>query len=396
MTDVTNILVFGTIVLLRIGVPLLIPRYPLPSIVAAMVIDAVDQTVFQVLTTLDLEGYQSYDKALDVYYLAIAYVSTLRNWSNLLAFEVSRFLWYYRLVGVTLFELIGSRALLLIFPNTFEYFFIWYEAVRTRWNPLRLVTTVVIGAAAGIWIFIKLPQEYWIHIAQLDTTDVIKEDILGVSTDTGWLDAISQNLWVIPVVIAIGALLYFAWRAISARLPQADWPLTIDPDEHRDFDYDEIPTATAARINVQAIIEKTFLVGLVSVVFAQMLPNVSANNLALFITVGVIICANAFISTWLARRGTSWSSTARQFGAMAIINLILAVVWIAIISDNRGAEDSTRVLVFFVLLLTLIVTLYDRYLPIHEYRVAQSAGKGAQPIDRTSWSSRESKPEVRP
>ena len=28
------------------------------------------------------------------------------------------------------------RALLLVFPNTFEYFFIAYKAIRTRWSPV--------------------------------------------------------------------------------------------------------------------------------------------------------------------------------------------------------------------------------------------------------------------
>ena len=94
-----------------------------------------DQTIFQLFTTLNLEGYQSYDKALDVYYLTIAYLSTLRNWKNLFGFELDRFLFYYRILGVALFELTQLRPLLVIFPNTFEYFFIFYEAVRLRWDP---------------------------------------------------------------------------------------------------------------------------------------------------------------------------------------------------------------------------------------------------------------------
>ena len=82
-------------------------------------------------------GYQGYDKAMDVFYLAIAYLATLRNWLSLPAFRVGRFLYFYRLVGVVAFELTQVRALLLVFPNTFEYFFIAYEAVRSRWSPLR-------------------------------------------------------------------------------------------------------------------------------------------------------------------------------------------------------------------------------------------------------------------
>ena len=71
-------------------VPLLIIKYPLPAIIACLVIDAVDQTVFQaVAPDADLSGYQSYDKALDIYYLTIAYISTLRNWTSQFAVSIA-------------------------------------------------------------------------------------------------------------------------------------------------------------------------------------------------------------------------------------------------------------------------------------------------------------------
>ncbi len=63
MTDLT---VFVVILALRLLVPLAIPRYPLPAIIAALILDGVDQTIFQRFTDLDLTGYQGYDKALDV------------------------------------------------------------------------------------------------------------------------------------------------------------------------------------------------------------------------------------------------------------------------------------------------------------------------------------------
>ncbi|WP_243683963.1 hypothetical protein [Methanosarcina barkeri] len=43
-----------------------------------------------------------------------------------------------------------------------------------KWNPSVLTKKKLITAAALIWVFIKLPQEYWIHIAKLDTTDWIR------------------------------------------------------------------------------------------------------------------------------------------------------------------------------------------------------------------------------
>ena len=106
--------------------PLLIPRFPL-VIIAALVLDGIDNAVLAQFTEVDLSAdgpYQSWDKALDIYYLAIAYLSTMRNWTSDAAFRISQFLFYYRLLGVMLFELLDSRSMLLIFPNTFEYFFI--------------------------------------------------------------------------------------------------------------------------------------------------------------------------------------------------------------------------------------------------------------------------------
>ena len=55
-------------------------------------------------STRKAPGYQTYDKALDVYYLTIAYAATIRNWGGGDAFAVGRFLFYYRLVGVAAFS----------------------------------------------------------------------------------------------------------------------------------------------------------------------------------------------------------------------------------------------------------------------------------------------------
>ena len=95
-----DLAVLALVLAARLLVPLLIPWYPLPGVLAALTLDAVDQSLFQGLTRLPLEGYQAYDKALDVYYQSIAYLSTLRNWENDFAFRVGRVLFYARLVGV--------------------------------------------------------------------------------------------------------------------------------------------------------------------------------------------------------------------------------------------------------------------------------------------------------
>ncbi len=205
----------------RLLLPLLIPWFPLPGIVMCLVLDAVDQSLFQGLTRLQLDFYQGYDKALDVYYLSIAYLSTFRNWDNRFAFRVTRALFYLRLAGVALFEWLDWRVILFLLPNTFEYFFIWYELVRRR-TPRRLSRTTVISAAAAIWILIKLPQEYWIHIARLDLTDVLKTALFGASPETPWghIFRAAPWLYVAVALLAVGVLLALV-RLATRRLPPA-------------------------------------------------------------------------------------------------------------------------------------------------------------------------------
>ena len=96
--DTATTLVFVAVVGARFLLPLAIPYYPLPAIVACLILDGVDQTIFQAFGH-DPPGYQSYDKAMDVFYLSMAYLSTLRNWESMPAFRIGWFLYFYRLVG---------------------------------------------------------------------------------------------------------------------------------------------------------------------------------------------------------------------------------------------------------------------------------------------------------
>jgi len=377
MNETSDLIVFWVVVLTRFLVPLVIPRYPLPGILACLVIDGIDQTIFQQFTNLDLTGYQGYDKALDIYYLVIAYISTLRNWTNVFAFKVSRFLLYYRLFGVTLFELTysgdGPRWLLLIFPNVFEYFFIFYEIVRLRWDPVKMSRRFVIIAAAAIWIFIKIPQEMWIHILQLDTTDFIKAEIFGMSADTPFTEIIADNLWVIGLAVVVAILIVVIAKWVIKRLPPADWPLSIDANDHLDISPAavEIQEANGGsdRFFNNILFEKIALVSLVSIIFAQILPDVQASNLELAAGVAFVIILNTVVSHWLAGHGTTWRSTLTQFIAMAAVNFGSVLIFSFILPRFDGSINLGNTL-FFVLLLTLLVTMFDRFRPYYDVRIA--------------------------
>jgi hypothetical protein len=354
--DASDLIVLVLVVGARFLVPLLIPRFPLPAILAALVLDAADQSIFAALTDLDLDGYQSYDKALDIYYLTIAYVSVLRNWTNGFAVEVARFLWYYRLVGVVLFEVTEIRAVLFIFPNTFEYFFIAYEVVRLAWDPRRLTRRHVIGLAAFIWVVVKLPQEWWIHIAQLDFTDFVKEQIFGVEPDTSWVDTFANRPWVLVLIVAvITALVVAAWVA-RKRLPPTDWSLRFDVD--RPVPVVDIPGADAEQPALRwPKLEKIVLISLVGSIFASFL-EIGASGLQIVAATAFVVVVNAAVSIALARRGFEWRSVGVQFVVLAVLNTALLSLFGVLVSDgglNRSAS------VFFGMLLTLIITLYDRY-----------------------------------
>ena len=267
-----------------------------------------------------------------------------------------------------MFELTGYRALLLIFPNTWEYYFDWYEGYRLRWNPLRLTKRTILKAAAFIWIFIKLPQEYWIHVAELDTTDLIKEKIFGVPSDSSWGHAISENLWFIPVAIGVIVGLVFLILWIKRRLRPADWKFSFDADAHPEADKLAPPLPAFDIPWHTGVVEKIALVGLVGTIFGLMLPTTQVTNVQLFIGVAIYVVVNAAMSHAWSLRGHTWNSIVVEFVALALVNTALGALYLWILPTFDGAILWRNIL-FFAMLFTLIVTLFDRYRPIHDRRV---------------------------
>src|SRR3954468_4641459 len=352
----TDDVVLFCVVAARVLVPLAIFRFPLPAMLAALVIDGLDQTIFQTFTNLDLNDYQSYDKALDVYYLSMAYLAMLRNWVSRDAFDIGRFLFYFRLVGTVIFEQTQIRALLLIFPNTFEYFFDTYEAIRTLWDPRRLARNLLLGIAAFIWIFIKLPQEWFIHVAQLDATDLIR-----------------QAPWIVVVAVVAAAIVaVIVWRLVVPRLDPADHPFTVDADKHQPMVAGEAIDRERRRIADQVIdlelVEKVTLIGLVSIIFSRMLPGADPAPVKVLVAVGVLVVVNTLISSVLVRIGDRPHGAIRTFIVFLVMNVALVLGAQFLLETLRGVRLEHALV--YVVLLSLIVTAYDRYRPLYKARFA--------------------------
>ena len=359
-------LFFAVIAAARFLLPLAIPRFPLLAIVASLALDAVDQSLFQQFTSLTLDAYQGYDKALDIYYLTIAYISTMRNWPHRFAFRVSRFLFHWRLAGVALFELTHLRPLLLIFPNAFEYFFVFYEAYTLRWDPRRMTKRLVLIAAAAIWIAIKLPQEYLLHIAKIDTTDWLKTVLFRMPIEASW----SETLQARPLnwlgLLAVAALVYVGLRRLAAgRLPPADRAVAFSADAHSPAVAEQEARSAVAReahsIVDVALTEKIVLVTLVCISFAQVLPDaMQTTNLQFAFTVTAAVTINTALSHWLARRGFGWAFSLWQFIVMGAVNSGVILAYAALRAMVQNPLNLGNAF-FFALLLTLLITLFDHY-----------------------------------
>lgn len=348
----------------RLLVPLALPRFPLPAIVAALAIDAADQTLFEVFTGRELTRYQTYDKALDIYYLAIAYVSVLRNWTSGVAVEIARFLWYLRLVGVAVFEVTEQRVVLLVFANTFEYFFIAYEVIRCRWDPRRLARRAWLWLMAVLWIGVKIPQEWWVHVAQRDLTDTL---------------AAHPELarWLAVIVATVTLLSVAVWR-----FAPGDWSLRFDVDRPLPSEAVWRSASYPGRQDMGPplrwpVVEKTVLIALVAIVFGQLL-QLNSSNVQIFLGTAAVVVLNAVVSPLVVRRRRSWRVVTREFIILGLLNTGIMTLYASVVADNRINRAAAF---FFGGLFTLLITLYDRFRRLRlEWMVGDASADGPAPV----------------
>ena len=109
------------------------------------------------------------------------------------------------------------------------------------------------------------------------------------------------------------------------------------------------------------LVEKAVLLGLLSVIFAQVLPDIRATNLGLVIGVSVLVVSNSLVSQWLRRRGRSWSTTGAAFLAMLAINVSLVMVDALLLHRGDDGDFPALNTLFFTVLLSLLIAMYDRF-----------------------------------
>jgi hypothetical protein len=206
---------------------------------------------------------------------------------------------------------------------------------------------MVIGAAAAIWVFIKLPQEYWIHIAELDVT--VQE---------------GRHPWLLPGFLGACVILLLLVATQRSRLPAWDRQPTFDVDASiaRPASNAVTPRRDMRAILSVATLEKVLLLSTIAVIFSQVLGGIRATTLQLTLGVTTVVVLNSVISLARVEGGSRYGSTAIQFVSMGVVNAAIIGAGVLVrrtfgISAYLPVTDA----LFYLLLLTLVITMYDRY-----------------------------------
>ena len=163
------------IILIRLVVPVSIFRWPLAGGVASMLLDALDVVLIEMIGLGGFSNYASLDKALDMYYLSFEVIVSFR-WQPL-ARWTSVALFAYRAVGFTIFEATQMRIFLLVFPNLFENFYLFY-LVLMRARPQYVLIPRHLAVFLVLLLIPKLAQEYLLHFAEAQPWNWFKSNVL--------------------------------------------------------------------------------------------------------------------------------------------------------------------------------------------------------------------------
>ena len=150
-------------VVVRILAPILILRWPLGGMVVSMLADTLDVVIVAALQAGTFKDYTTIDKLLDTYSLGFA-ASVSLQWKNRLARRTSIALFTYRLAGVLALALTGSRWVLFLFPNVFEFFYLYHLSTVKWFRALRIDRYKKLVVALALLTLMKLVQEYVLHV----------------------------------------------------------------------------------------------------------------------------------------------------------------------------------------------------------------------------------------
>ena len=159
--------------LIRLVIPFSIFVWPFWGSVASVLADIFDVVIEDLLGVRDFSLYNQIDKFWDTYFYIIQAL-VARKWKNQLAQKIAWGLLAYRFIGVVIYELWPQRWLLMVFPNVFIWFFLFY-VFTTRLLQKDFITS---PSNALFWVVLfaipKIYQEYLFHVVQIPLYQTLK------------------------------------------------------------------------------------------------------------------------------------------------------------------------------------------------------------------------------
>ena len=181
----------------RVAGSLPVLRWPFAGAIIAMLVDLSDLFIMYFVHLGGVHNYQEFDKYLDQVYM-LTFLAVALRWEPVPR-AIAVALYVYRLAGVVAFEVVGGRDLLIVFPNVFEFWFVFVagakffrlEAAQRDWrgeeDGLRRAAPALVpfrysraqlGLVLPLLLAAKLVQEYALHVGRwfdsFTTTDMFE------------------------------------------------------------------------------------------------------------------------------------------------------------------------------------------------------------------------------
>ena len=197
--------------LARLLVPLTILRWPIAGMFLSMYLDLQDFNYFTIHSNQDMTNYQTWDKFMDIYYLTIAFITTL-SWKEVLAKKLSIFFYSYRALGVLVLFFVHARSLLVAFPNLFENYFLFYLLFKKFTNNSKVFSSTQVTVIILLSIVIpKLVAEYYLHVLLSPSVFNLPRTVITKAFPTTIEDLVLYSLYIGPTIAVL------VWRILATR-----------------------------------------------------------------------------------------------------------------------------------------------------------------------------------
>ncbi|MBI2195833.1 MAG: hypothetical protein HYU48_02205 [Candidatus Levybacteria bacterium] len=207
--------------LVRIVASLAILKWPLFGVLASIYIDVNDFDLLNLQNQTQWEAYQVWDKVFDTWYLLLAAFVSLR-WKDKLAKKISISSFFYRLLGVLVSPLMGTRSILIFFPNFFENFFLFYM-IFTKFSKGKILLSSRFDAVVILTAILipSLAREYFIHVIRTPPWEAYNiTKVLGVPRLWSGID-ISYWVWILILLfLPVSALI---WKIVRVKKEQSKY-----------------------------------------------------------------------------------------------------------------------------------------------------------------------------